>query len=127
MRNLSRRPFLPAMRVGLVTWLVALLLASQSLGLWHRTWHAPWAASHQSAEAAEHAHDHPGVSAFGHDAEQTEQCRLYDQLALADSLLVAALALLLEPARLEALETRAAGAARCSEPPYEARAPPLRP
>jgi hypothetical protein len=110
--------------------LVLALLAAQALGLWHRTAHAPLPAlttqaTHASDHAAHAHHDHASEHAFGHAAGDSPQCRLFDQLALADALLaVAQLLPAFEPVRsfvVAPVEERV----RAASAPYEARAPPV--
>lgn len=110
------------MRGWVAVSLVALLLGAQSLGLWHRSVHpqAP-ALAHQQGHGDDRAR---AAAAFGHDAGQSEQCRLFDQLTLADSLLVAVAALPVDVLRPVAFVVATATTARRTAAPYEARAPP---
>ncbi|MET0210602.1 MAG: hypothetical protein ABW220_16265 [Burkholderiaceae bacterium] len=112
------------MRGWVAASLAALLLSAQGFGLWHRTVHGP---------AAAHAHVGPSgattsaqaTPAFGHDAGQTDQCRLFDQLALADLLLVATAMLPVAAPQDAAIEVAVATGARSTPAPYDARAPPI--
>jgi len=99
--------------------LAALLVGAQALGLWHRTEHAP-APGHVVALAhAEH-----GASVFGHDADESTSCRLYDQLALGDALQALAVVLpVFEPARAVGAP-RVERVARQAPLRYRARGPP---
>ncbi|HEU4457549.1 MAG TPA: hypothetical protein VFR90_00320 [Methylibium sp.] len=106
--------------------LVVLLLAAQSLGLAHRAVHGPAvAAEHRLAEGRELAGEAGhAAAAFGHDGAQAEQCRLFDQLTLADSLLVATLGLPADAPRPAPVAAPRRGQARSADPLYLARGPP---
>lgn len=112
--------------------LALVLLAAQTLGLWHRTQHAPATGpdivnshdGHRASIASEAGHDSLTGRVFGHSAGESSSCRLFDQQTLADSLLtVAAVLPVFEPARaggVPIVET----VARPASAPYQARAPP---
>lgn len=75
----------PSLWLGGVLALALVIL--QTLGLTHRVAHAPqvpMAAPAFAASVGHHAHDHDRWDAlFGHESAG-EDCRLFDQLALAD-------------------------------------------
>ena len=118
------RPTRPALRGWVAASLAALLLAAQGFGLWHRSVHGPTAV-HAHVERLEAARGTQAATPFGHDAGQTDQCRLFDQLALADLLLVTAATLPVEAPRAAAIVVVVATTARSTPAPYDARAPPL--
>ena len=112
----SRRPPTRA-----AAWLLVLaLLQAQALGHWHRVAHAPQALSlHDASPAA------PVADAFGHEADDDSQCRLYDALGLASGIATSPAAMPAAPQATPAPGGHPAAApARVAAWPYQARAPP---
>lgn len=102
--------------------LVALLLGAQTLGLWHRTEHPP--ASHvvTAAHADGHASLHTGV--FGHGADESATCRLFDQLTHGDSLRAVVVELPVFEPVAAFVAPRIERLAQSAPAPYQARGPP---
>lgn len=105
---------LPAATRRLLLALLALvLLHAQGLGQWHRVAHA---GLHGVQPAA---HD-----PFGHPADDTAECRLYDHLGAADGLLHTPTAPCIDAAPLIGVPVLADGHDGRAARHYQARAPP---
>jgi len=117
----SRRPLSPTLVMAFA------LVWAQMLGLAHRVLHAPppaAAANSSYAAAAGHKPD-PGVLAHLLAPAQAESdCRLYDQLGLADTLPALPVLGLPVAAPAAALATARLALAQPVCAPFEARAPP---
>ena len=101
--------------------LLLALLQAQTLGLLHRTAHAP--SLHGQALAALEGEPRADADGYGH-APQSDDCRLYDQLALGELLPGAVAVLVAPPAQASAGPPAAAPPATAAGPAYRARAPP---
>jgi len=106
-------------------WLLIALLWAQGLGVWHHTVHTPGLKSLRIAAEAEARG--PVYSSPLHHTANSADCRLLDQLLLADGVAAVPLALRVLPAEAAAaLGAPVTQAALAALRPYLARAPPGR-
>lgn len=111
----ANRRLLRALLAGVLAFV---LLHAQGLGQWHRVAHAGLA--HAGLHGAQPAAHDP----FGHPADDTAECRLYDHLGAADGLLHTPAAPGVDAARGVDTPALPDGQAGRAARPYEARAPP---